>query len=216
MTDWKTVDGYFAETLNNEPEWLAKVRAANAAADIMDIAVSVQQGALLGLLVKAMGAKRILEVGTLGGYSALWMAHMAGEGAHITTLEADPGNAAQARRNIEAVGLSDRIEIVEGDARETIGSVAGPIDFGFFDADKKSNAFYLKAALNIARPGALLIVDNVVRDGNLVDASKTDENSQGAREVIAAAGAEGRLMPVGLQTVGEKGWDGMLLCLVTG
>lgn len=216
MTEWDRVDRHFDAALNNEPQWLADVRVANDLAGIMDIAVSVQQGAFLGLLAQLSGAKRILEVGTLGGYSALWMAHGAGEGAHIITLEASATNAAQARANFASSPAGPQIELIEGDARETIGTVKGPIDLAFLDADKKSNPFYLQKTLQIARPGALIVVDNVVREGKILDPSRTDANIQGARDVIAAAGAEEKLFPVGLQTVGSKGWDGMLICRVTG
>ena len=214
--DWNAVDGFLNDTLSNEPDWLSGVRSANAGAGLADIAVSPQQGAFLGLLVRLGGAKRILEVGTLGGYSTLWIADAAGEGATIVTLEADPDAAAQARGNFDASGIGERITLVEGDARETIAAVEGPLDMAFIDADKKSNPLYLRAACDLARSGALIVVDNIVREGRVIDPQYTDPNTRGARDVIAEAGVQDRLTPVGLQLVGSKGWDGMLLCLVEG
>lgn len=211
---WEKVDHYLDERLGNEPAWLAEARAANRDAGLRDIAVSPQHGAFLSLLVRLCGAKRILEVGTLGGYSTLWMAYGADAESRIVTLEVSADNAAQARRNFDASDFGDQISLIEGDANETLTKLDGPFDFTFIDADKKSNPAYLSAAIELSRPGSLIAIDNVVREGRIIDPTKTDPNINGARDVIAAAGAEDRLSTAGLQTVGSKGWDGLLLCLV--
>ena len=157
------------------------------------------------------GAQRVLEVGTLGGYSTLWFARA---GARIVTLEVDPHHAAVARANLDRAGVGDAVEILVGPALETLPGVEGPFDLVFIDADKERSADYLALALDKTRPGGLVIVDNVVRRGALADLADDDPRVLGSRRVVEAIAAEPRLLATGLQTVGVKGWDGMLLALV--
>ena len=174
--------------------------------------VSPLQGRLLELLARMQQAERILEVGTLGGYSTLWLARAAGR--RVVTLEIDPHHAEVARANLDRAGVGDAVEIVVGPALETLPGVEGPFDLVFIDADKQSSADYLALALEKARPGALIVVDNVVRGGALADPDDDEPRVVGSRRVVEAIAAEPRLLATGLQTVGAKGWDGMLLALV--
>ena len=158
-------------------------------------------------------AERILEVGTLAGYSTLWLAR---SGARVVTLEIDPRHAEVARANLDRAGVGDAVEIVVGPALETLPGVEGPFDLVFIDADKQSSADYLALALEKVRPGALIVVDNIVRGGALADLDDDEPRVVGSRRVVEAIAAEPRLLATGLQTVGVKGWDGMLLALVRG
>ncbi len=176
--------------------------------------VSPLQGRLLELLARLTGAASILEVGTLGGYSTLWLARALPPRGRIVTLEVDPHHAAVARANLDRAGVGGAIEIVAGPALETLPGVAGPFDLVFIDADKQRSADYLVLALEKTRPGTLIVVDNVVRAGALADLADKDPRVTGSRRVVEAIGAEPRLVATGLQTVGVKGWDGMLLALV--
>ncbi len=176
--------------------------------------VSPLQGRLLELLARLTGAASILEVGTLGGYSTLWLARALPPRGRIVTLEVDPHHAAVARANLERAGVGGAVEIVVGPALETLPGVAGPFDLVFIDADKQRSADYLVLALEKTRPGTLIVADNVVRAGALADPDDEDPRVTGSRRVVEAIGAEPRLVATGLQTVGVKGWDGMLLALV--
>ncbi len=176
--------------------------------------VSPLQGRLLELLARLTGAASILEVGTLGGYSTLWLTRALPPRGRIVTLEVDPHHAAVARANLDWAGVGGAVEIVAGPALETLPGVAGPFDLVFIDADKQRSADYLVLALEKTRPGTLIVVDNVVRAGALADLADEDPRVTGSRRVVAAIGAEPRLVATGLQTVGVKGWDGMLLALV--
>ena len=175
--------------------------------------VSPLQGRLLELLARMQQAERILEVGTLAGYSTLWLAR---SGARVVTLEIDPRHAEVARANLDRAGVGDAVEIVVGPALETLPGVEGPFDLVFIDADKQSSADYLALALEKVRPGALIVVDNIVRGGALADLADDEPRVVGSRRVVEAIAAEPRLLATGLQTVGVKGWDGMLLALVRG
>jgi predicted O-methyltransferase YrrM len=175
--------------------------------------VSPLQGRLLELLARMQQAERILEVGTLAGYSTLWLAR---SGARVVTLEIDPRHAEVARANLDRAGVGDAVEIVVGPALETLPGVRGPFDLVFIDADKQSSADYLALALEKVRPGALIVVDNIVRGGALPDLADDEPRVVGSRRVVEAIAAEPRLLATGLQTVGVKGWDGMLLALVRG
>jgi predicted O-methyltransferase YrrM len=204
------VDAYLERLLPSDLSLNAAVEAS-AEAGIPDIAVSPLQGRLLELLASALGAERILEVGTLGGYSTLWLART---GARVVTLEVDPHHAEVARANLERAGVGERVEVVVGPALETLPGVEGPFDLVFIDADKVHSADYVALALDKVRPGALIVVDNVVRRGALADLADDDPRVTGSRRVVEAIAAEPRLIATGLQTVGVKGWDGMLLALV--
>jgi predicted O-methyltransferase YrrM len=172
--------------------------------------VSPPQGALLELLARLMGARSILEIGTLAGYSTAWLARALPPDGRLVTLEADPGAAALARRNL--AGLP--VEVIAGPALETLPALEGPFDLVFIDADKRSNAEYLRWALRLSRPGTLIVADNVVRGGAVADGSSADPSVRGVRAFFDAVAAEPRLRATAIQTVGSKGYDGFALALV--
>ena len=169
---------------------------------------------MLELLARLCGAKAILEIGTLGGYSTIWLARALPPDGRIVTLEADAHHARVARENLARAGLDAVAEVVEGPALETLPPLAGPFDLVFIDADKERSADYLALALERSRPGTLIVADNVVRGGALVDADSDDPRVVGSRRLVEAVAAEPRLVATGLQTVGVKGWDGMVVALV--
>lgn len=215
---WTAVDQYL-DQLCDEDDALREAQAAADAAGLPDIAVSTTQGRLLELLGRMTGARRALEVGTLAGVSTLWLARgLAGPERHVTTLELDPAHAAVARSNLERAGLGDLVDIRVGPAAESLASLAAekvePFDLVFIDADKPSNPVYLELALALSRAGTVLVVDNVVRQGAVADAASEDPRVQGSRAVIEAAARHPRLVATALQTVGRKGYDGMLIARV--
>ena len=211
------VDEYIVERLVGADR-IAVALKANAAAGLPAIDVSPAQGKFLHLLARITGARRILEVGTLGGYSTIWLARALQDGGRLVTLEIDPHHADVARRNIADAGLADRVEIRVGPAAETLAAMehsgAEPFDLVFIDADKPSNPIYLRHALALTRPGSVIIVDNVVRGGRVLDAASPDAAVQGTRALFDAVAAEPRLDATALQTVGLKGWDGFVIALV--
>lgn len=215
---WSQVDDYFAGLLIPRAEAQEATLAANRKAGLPAIDVSALQGKFLGLLVQITGAKRILEIGTLGGYSSIWMARAAGTGAHLVTLEYSPAHAAVAQANIEAEGLSGAVTIRIGAALEILPMLAqedgAPFDLIFIDADKRNNPGYLEWALHLSRPGTLIIVDNVVRRGRVLDEASKDDDIQGIRRFAEQLAKEPRLDSTALQTVGAKGYDGFTLSRV--
>ncbi len=211
---WAAVDRYLEAALLVDDPALAGVGARNQAAGLQPIDVSPLQGQLLALMVRISGARRILEIGTLGGYSAICMARALPEDGELVTLEIDPETAAVAIDNIEAAGLSDRVEVRVGAALDTLATLDGVFDFIFIDADKRNNASYLEAALRLSRPGAVIIVDNVVRSGGVIDAHKTDLHTKGNRAMFDMLRHHPQLDATALQTVGAKGWDGFMMAVV--
>jgi predicted O-methyltransferase YrrM len=216
--DWVAVDAYFAEALMSADPLRAGIGRANAAAGLPPHDVSPLQGRFLSLLVKAIGARRILEIGTLGGVSASWMAEALPPDGRVVSLEASPDYAALARRNLERAGLGDRVEIHVGPALDTLARLAKEdvpaFDLVFIDADKPNNPAYLDWALRLTRPGGLIIADNVVRGGAVLEANSSDDRVRGVRTFTERLGREPRLFSTALQTVGEKSWDGMTLSIV--
>lgn len=216
---WHAVDDYLTSTLVDEDEVLAAVRESAAGTVLPQAAVSPTQGALLALLARIAGARRVLEFGTLAGYSTIWLARAVGHQGRVVTFEVDPPTASIARANFERAGLCDRVELVLGPALESVQSLiaAGtePFDLVFIDADKRNNPRYLEAALRLSRPGTVIVVDNVVRHGTVLQADSDDASVLGTRSVLEALGADPRLQVTALQTVGQKGWDGFALALVT-
>ncbi|MGJ3507917.1 O-methyltransferase [Enemella sp. A6] len=212
---WRAVDEYFTETLVAEDEALVGARDSGARTTMPNAEVAANQGALLALLIRMSGARRVLEFGTLAGYSTIWFARAAGDTGRVVTLELEDLNAEVARANIERAGVGDRVEIMVGPAAESaqqlIDAEVEPFDFVFIDADKPSNPAYLEASLRLTQPGAVIVIDNVVRDGAVVDADSDDPRVQGVREVVAAIGADSSLTATAVQTVGIKGWDGLLI-----
>lgn len=213
MDAWNAVDDYYAEALIGPDEPLEAALAASAAACLPAISVSPLQGKMLNLLASMIGARRILEVGTLGGYSAIWMARALPEDGRLVTLELDPDYAEVARRNIAHAGLGERVEIRVGPALETLPLLEGPFDFAFIDADKPSNPDYFAHALRLVRPGGVIVVDNVVRGGAVVD-PRGDAAVQGVRRLAELIAREPRVSATAIQTVGAKGWDGFVLAQV--
>lgn len=215
---WEKVDEYFANALVPTDRDLEAARAANAAAGLPAIDVSPLQGRLLYLLAKLQGARRILEMGTLGGYSTLCLAQAQPADGRIVTLEAEPRHAAVARANFERAGVADRIEVIIGPALESLPRLhaahAAPFDLVFIDADKPNTADYFTWAVKLGRPGTLIIVDNVVRRGGLADARSEDESVQGMRRFIDRLAHEPAVEATGVQTVGRKGYDGFVLARV--
>jgi predicted O-methyltransferase YrrM len=211
VSDPAAVDDFLAARLLPPDPVADEVLRAARAAGLPAADVSPLQGRLLELLARMQGAQRVLEVGTLGGYSTLWLARA---GARVVTLEVDPHHAAVARENLDRAGVGGAVEIVVGPALETLPGVEGPFDLVFIDADKDRSADYLALALERSRPGTLIVVDNVVRSGALTDPGDDDPRVVGSRRVVEAVGADPRLVATGLQTVGVKAWDGMVLALV--
>ena len=216
-TGWTAVDDYIVEKLLGGDR-LADVLEANAAGGLPAIDVSPAQGKFLYILAKCANARRILEVGTLGGYSTIWLARAVGSGGKIVTLEIDPHHAEVARGNLERAGVADSVDLRVGPALASLaalGDEAGaPFDFVFIDADKEHNADYVQAAIRLARPGALIVVDNVVREGRVLDQGSPDQNVRGTRRLYDMLAADPRLEATAIQTVGAKKWDGFVVALV--
>lgn len=210
---WREVDDYFADALAAEDDTLVAARESGAATTMPNAEVSANQGALLGLLAKIAGARRVLEFGTLAGYSTIRFARAVGPTGHVVTLEREEQNAAVARANLERAGVAERVEVVVGPAAESaqrlIDAGVEPFDLVFIDADKPSNPIYLRAALQLTRPGAVIVIDNVVLNGAVLDADRPA--ARGIRDAVADVAADPLLDAAALQTVGIKGWDGMLV-----
>jgi predicted O-methyltransferase YrrM len=215
---WAWVDDYLEGALNAGDAELDACLEANARGELPSIDVSPLQGKLLFLIAQIQGARRILEIGTLGGYSTIWLARALPADGRLTTLELNPKHASVARSNIERAGLAGKVEVVEGPASESLARLLddgrGPFDLIFIDADKTGYPDYLRRALKLARPGTVIIGDNVVRRGMVADGECADANVRGAREFVELAGAEAGLSATVVQTVGRKGYDGFLIARV--
>ncbi len=193
---------------------LSAAREASDAAGLPQIAVSTQQGKFLSLLAGAIKARRILEIGTLGGFSAIWLARGAGPDGRVITLEYEPTHAEVARANIDRAGVGDRVEVMVGPALETLPTLTdGPFDLVFIDADKVNNAAYLQWAIKLTHPGSVIVVDNVIREGAVVSPDP-DEVVRATRQTLEIMGRHPDLDTAVLQTVGAKHWDGFALALV--
>jgi len=215
---WTRVDDYLSRTLVPDDAALAGALAASAAAGLPAIQVAPNQGRLLQLLARAIGARAILELGTLGGYSSLWLARGLAAGGRLVTLEAEPRHAAVAEATFARAGLGDVISLRLGPALATLEKLvaerAGPFDLVFIDADKPSLPDYFTWSLRLSHPGTVIVVDNVVRDGEVADAASADPSVQGVRRMNALIAAEPRVSATALQTVGGKGYDGLAFVLV--
>ncbi len=212
---WRAVDTYLTGTLVGPDAILAHALQTSRDAELPDISVAPNQGKLLSMLASIHGASRILEVGTLGGYSTIWLARALPAAGSLVTLELDPKHAEVARHNIDHAGFTDRVEVRVGRAVDTLAGMveAGedPFDFVFIDADKPSNPAYLDLAVKLSRPGTLIVVDNVVRNGGVADPHTTDPNAIGVRAMMDQIAANPRLDATAIQTVGGKGYDGFAL-----
>jgi predicted O-methyltransferase YrrM len=213
---WNEVDRYFADLLLAPDAALDAAVEASRGAGLPEIAVAANQGKLLHLMARATGARRILEIGTLGGYSAIWLARALPDGGKLTTLEFDPKHAEVARSNLARAGLADRAEVITGRALDTLPKLLGPFDFVFIDADKHSYPDYFRWAVKLSRKGTVIVADNVVRDGKVADAKSADPAVVGVRRMTEAMAAEPRVSATVLQTVGVKGYDGWAVALVVG
>ena len=215
---WVAVDAYIAGHLLGDDPVLSGVLAANAAAGLPDIDVSPPQGRMLQLFARMTGARRILEVGTLGGYSTICLARALPDDGRLVTLEIEPHHADVARANIAAAGLAHRVDVRTGVAIDLLADMVAqgepPFDLIFIDADKPSNVAYLRAAIALSRAGTTIIVDNVVREGAVLDAASDDPRVIGTRALFEAVAAEPRLTATAVQTVGTKKWDGFLMAVV--
>ena len=219
LDQWAAVDRYFSEQLRLSDPILDAVMAANKAAELPAIDVAPNQGKLLQLLAQLAGARRILEIGTLGGYSTIWLARALPTDGRLITLEFNPKHAEIARANIECAGLTQTVEIRVGAALDALPKLQNessePFDLIFIDADKPNNSAYVRWALKLSRPGTLIVIDNVVRDGAVIDSASTDKDVQGARQLFELLANEPRLSCTAIQTVGVKGYDGFAFAIVT-
>jgi predicted O-methyltransferase YrrM len=215
---WSAVDRYITDLLVPPDPALDAALQASAAAGLPPIHVAPNQGKLLRLLAQVQGARAILEIGTLGGYSTIWLARALPADGRLITLESDPKHAEVARANIARAGLADVVELRLGQALETLPQLAaeglGPFDLVFIDADKPSTPEYFIWALRLCRRGSVIIVDNVVRKGAVVDAASGDPTIQGVRRFYELLAAERRVSATAIQTVGSKGYDGFAIALV--
>jgi len=213
--DWTRVDDYLVEALQPDDPVLDQALADSAAAGLPAIAVAPNQGKMLQLMAQSVGARRILEIGTLGGYSTIWLGRALPPDGRLISLEYDPHHAEVARKNVARAGLGGQVEVRVGRGVDLLPGLAGeaPFDFVFVDADKSSNPDYFAWALKLTRPGSLIVVDNVVRNGAVTD-PKGDDNVQGIRRMMQMIAAEPRVSATAVQTVGSKGWDGFCLIRV--
>lgn len=214
---WSAVDDYFAPLAGEDDALVAANRDADAAG-LPAIQVTATQGKLLQLLAQIQGSRRILEIGTLAGYSTIWLARALPADGRLVTCEYEPAHAAVARANVDRAGVGDRVEIRVGAGVDTLAALVEegvePFDLVFIDADKPSNPDYLAGALRLTRPGSVIVLDNAVRNGGVADAGSTQPDVVGTRRFVEAAVADPRLSGTAVQTVGSKGWDGFVLLRV--
>jgi predicted O-methyltransferase YrrM len=216
---WTLVDSYFSQTLVESDSALEAALDDSARAGLPEINVAPNQGKFLNMLSRMLGARTILEIGTLGGYSTIWLARALPDGGQLVTMEADPKHADVAWRNIERAEVADRVELMRGPALESLPNLVNdervPFDLVFIDADKRNNPAYVEWALKLTRPGSVIIVDNVVRGGTIAEPDSDDPDVQGAKALFEMIAKEPRLDATALQTVGVKGYDGFVMALVT-
>jgi predicted O-methyltransferase YrrM len=209
------VDALFDRLLLQPDSALRDALADSTAAGLPAIEVSPQSAQFLSLLVRISGARRLLEIGTLGGYSTICLARAAGPESSVVTLEYDPGHAEVAAANLARAGVGDRVEIIVGAALDTLPTLTGAFDFVFIDADKENNSAYVRWAIELGRPGTVIVVDNVVRAGRVLDPAAEDAQARGVRDMLEMMGTDPRLDTAAIQTVGLKGWDGFALAVLT-
>jgi len=211
---WTLVDDYIADTVVASDDALERALEDSEKAGLPPISVTPAQGKLLFLLARMRGARTVLEIGTLGGYSTIWLGRAVAPEGRVITLEIDPHHADVARKNIDRAGLRTVVDIRLGRALDTIKTLSGPFDFFFIDADKQVIPDYFRAALQLSRSGSVIVVDNVVRKGELANASSEDENVRGVRRLHDLIAKEKRASATTIQTVGSKGYDGFTLAVV--
>jgi len=217
---WNAVDKYIEEKLAQQDDALLAALKDSDAAGLPPIAVAPAQGRLLGILVQATSSKNVLELGTLGGYSSIWLARALPANGKLVTLELSPKHAEVARGNFVRAGLADRVEIRVGPALDSLAKLLeeghGPFDFVFMDADKETYPEYFAAVIKLARVGTLIVIDNVIRQGAVADPNATDARVLGIRQLNERIASEPRVTATSIQTVGTKGYDGLTFALVTG
>ena len=213
---WESVEKYLTEHVVKPDAVFSVVRESSKVAGLPDIAVSAAEGKQLYLMARMIGAKAILEIGTLGGYSTIWLARALPPGGKVVTLEYNPKHAEVARANIARAGLAGKVEVKTGAGLELLPTLAGPFDFFFIDANKDGYPEYFRWAVKLSRPGSVMVFDNVVRDGKVIDAESTDALVQGVRALHDAIAAEPRVTATAIQTVGSKGYDGYVVAVVNG
>ncbi|CAN7328228.1 O-methyltransferase [Microbacterium sp. LjRoot45] len=213
---WRAVDRYFTETLVGHDAALDAAVADQGAAGLPAIEVAPVNGKLLHLLARISGARRVLEVGTLGGYSTIWLARGIPDGGRVVTIEAEPANAAVARANIDRAGVGEKVDIRVGRGEDVLPALTGekPFDLVFIDADKESNTLYLDWAARLGREGTVVVVDNVGRGGEVADRGTTSSQVIGTQRGLAMLGDDPRFDATALQTLDAKGWDGVALAVV--
>ena len=215
---WTAVDHYITETLIPSDPILEESLRANAEAHLPSIDVAPNQGKLLHLLARIQGSRRILEIGTLGGYSTIWLARALPPDGKLVTLEVDAKHASVATANIQRAGLSSKVELRLGPALESLSHLhaeaSPPFDLIFIDADNQNNAAYLESSFRLSRPGTVIVCDNVIREGGVIDPDSTDPMIQGTRRLFELLTANPRIDATALQTVGSKGHDGFILGVV--
>jgi predicted O-methyltransferase YrrM len=218
MTDpqetWNAVDDWIEGRFVPEDAALEGTLSASEAAGLPSIQVSAAQGRLLELLVRISGARSVLEVGTLGGYSTIWLARGVGPGGRVLTLELEQHHADVARHNLDAAGVGELVEITVGPAASSLAALTETFDFVFIDADKPSTPIYFREALRLSHPGTVIVVDNVVRGGAVADPQSTDPGAPGIREFAEIVAHDPRLRGTAIQTVGRKGYDGFAVVVV--
>ena len=211
---WTAVDDYLNDRIVRPDEALAAALEASRAGGLPEIAVSAPQGKFLNLLARVMGARRILEIGTLGGYSAIWLARALPPGGKLVSLEYSPKHAEVARANLARAGLAEMAQIQVGRGVELLPKLSGPFDLFFIDADKEGYPGYFRGCLELSRPGSVMVFDNAVRDGEIIDARSSDSAVQAVRRLYDDIAAEPRVSATSIQTVGSKGYDGFCMLLV--
>lgn len=212
--DPQSVDELFNELLHTEDDVLRAARASTAPAGMPPIEVSAQHGRLLQLLAGIAGARRVLEIGTLAGYSTINLARGVGPDGHVTTLEFEPRHADVARANLERAGLTDRVDVLVGAALDTLPTLEGPFDLVFIDADKENNVAYVEWAIRLGRPGTVIVVDNITRMGRVLHPAPDDRQAGAVRDMLAMMGDHPQLSAAAIQTVGAKNWDGFAVAVV--
>jgi predicted O-methyltransferase YrrM len=216
LEKWSAVDAWLSTLFSPVNNTLNTVLAANFDAGLPEHDVSMMQGKTLAFFITLLQAKRILEIGTLGAFSTIWMARSLQPDGRITTIEANERHAKVALHNVRAAGLLDRVDLRTGQALDVLPLLKGPFDLIFIDADKKNNPAYLEWALRLSRPGTLIIADNIVRGGQILQNDSTDDSVNGVRTFLSVLAKHPRLTATAIQTVGSKGWDGFALAVVTG
>jgi predicted O-methyltransferase YrrM len=215
MTDHVAVDQLLNDVLLGEDPALTAALADSTAAGLPPIEVTPQAAHFLGLLIRMCGARRVLEIGTLGGYSTISLARAVGPEGRVVTLEFEPRHAEIAAVNLSRAGVADRVDIVVGAALETLPGLSGEFDFVFIDADKENNSAYVQWAIDLGHPGTVIVVDNIIRNGRVLHPAADDLQATAVRAMLEMMGRHPRLDTAAIQTVGGKGWDGFALALVT-